>query len=192
VASVFVDRPAGMIEADAVLADNVGGTRTGVAHLIEHGHRRIGFIGDGAGIYTANQRQRGYQQAMDDAGLPIHESWVARTKPSPASVKTGLEQMTTGPEPVTAVFCGNNRTTVFALREIARASGRIALVGFDDFELADLVEPGVTVVAQNPAEMGRRAAELLFGRLAGTRGPTQNIELGTQLIVRGSGEIAPA
>jgi LacI family transcriptional regulator len=192
VASVFVDRPAGMIEADAVLADNVGGTRTGVAHLIGHGHRRIGFIGDGAGIYTANQRQRGYQQAMEDAGLPIHGSWVARAKPSPASVKAGLEQMTTGPEPVTAVFCGNNRTTVFALRETVRASRRIALVGFDDFELADLVDPAVTVVAQNPGEMGRRAAELLFGRLAGTRGPAQYIELGTELIVRGSGEIAPA
>jgi LacI family transcriptional regulator len=192
VASVFVDRPAGMIEADAVLADNVGGTRTGVAHLIQHGHRRIGFIGDGAGIYTANQRESGYQQAMEDAGLPIHESWVSRTKPSPASVKTGLAQMMTGPEPVTAVFCGNNRTTVFALREIAQASGRVALVGFDDFELADLLEPGVTVVAQNPGEMGRRAAEMLFGRLAGTRGPAQYVELGTELIVRGSGEIAPA
>jgi LacI family transcriptional regulator len=117
---------------------------------------------------------------------------VARAKPSPASVASGLRQMTAGPEPVTAVFCGNNRITVPALREIARAGRPVALVGFDDFELADLVEPGVTVVAQNPAEMGRRAAELLFGRLAGTRGPARYVELGTQLIVRGSGEIAPA
>ena len=107
-----------------------------------------------------------------------------------ASVQAALTQLLSGPEPVTAVFCGNNRITVLALREIARASQRIALVGFDDFELADLVDPGVTVVAQNPAEMGRRAAELLFGRLAGPR-PTQYIELGTQLIVRGSGEIPP-
>jgi LacI family transcriptional regulator len=191
VASVFVDRPAGMIEADAVLADNVGGSRTGVSHLIRHGHRRIGFIGDDAGIYTASRRQQGYQEAMADASLEVHESWVARIKPSPATVQAALEQMVSGPEPVTAVFCGNNRTTVFALRAIAGASRRIALVGFDDFELADLLDPGVTVVAQNPAEMGRRAAELLFGRLAGTRGPTQYIELGTQLIVRGSGETPP-
>ena len=191
VASVFVDRPAGMIQADAVLADNAGGTRTGVSHLIRHGHRRIGFIGDSASIYTASQRQRGYADAMAEAGLPVHDSWVARLKPAPATVQAALQQMMSGPEPVTAVFCGNNRITVFALREIARASRRVALVGFDDFELADLLDPGVTVVAQNPAEMGRRAAELLFGRLAGTRGPTQYIELGTQLIVRGSGEIPP-
>jgi LacI family transcriptional regulator len=191
VASVFVDRPAGMIEADAVLADNAGGTRAGVSHLIRHGHRRIGFIGDNASIYTASQRQRGYADAMAEAGLPVHDSWVARIKPAPATVQAALQQMMSGPEPVTAVFCGNNRITVFALREIARASRRVALVGFDDFELADLLDPGVTVVAQNPAEMGRRAAELLFGRLAGTRGPTQYIELGTQLIVRGSGELPP-
>ena len=191
VASVFVDRPAGMIEADAVLADNTGGSRAGVSHLIRHGHRRIGFIGDSASIYTASRRQQGYADAMAEAGLPVHDSWVARIKPGPATVSAALEQMLSGPEPVTAVFCGNNRITVFALREIARASRRVALVGFDDFELADLLDPGVTVVAQNPAEMGRRAAELLFGRLAGTHGPTQYIELGTKLIVRGSGEIPP-
>ncbi len=191
VASVFVDRPAGMIEADAVLADNAGGARSGVTHLIQHGHQRIGFIGDDASIYTASHRERGYREAMAQAGDPVHDSWVARIKPAPASVQAALARLLSGPEPVTAVFCGNNRITVLALREIARASQRIALVGFDDFELADLVDPGVTVVAQNPAEMGRRAAELLFGRLAGTGGPTQYIELGTQLIVRGSGEIPP-
>jgi LacI family transcriptional regulator len=191
VASVFVDRPAGMIEADAVLADNAGGARSGVTHLIQHGHQRIGFIGDDVSIYTASHRERGYREAMARAGHPVRDSWVARIKPAPASVQAALAQLLSGPEPVTAVFCGNNRITVLALREIARASQRIALVGFDDFELADLVDPGVTVVAQNPAEMGRRAAELLFGRLAGTLGPTQYIELGTQLVVRGSGEIPP-
>src|SRR6201994_2103953 len=83
VASVFVERPGGVIEADAVLADNTGGAHTGVSHLIQHGHRRIGFIGDGASIYTASQRQRGYTEAMAEAGLPVHDSWVARIKPSP-------------------------------------------------------------------------------------------------------------
>jgi LacI family transcriptional regulator len=189
VASVFVDRPAGLIDADAVLADNVGGTRAGVAHLIRHGHRRIGFIGDAPHIYTAAQRQQGYRDAMTEAGLPVEPSWVSMAKPTQDSVRDALTGMLTGPAPVTALFCGNNRVTVLALR--ATAGRRMAVVGFDDFELADLVSPGVTVVAQNPAEMGRRAAELLFGRLTGTRGPAQYIELGTKLIVRGSGEIRP-
>ncbi len=191
VASVFVDRPAGMIEADAVLADNIGGSRAGVTHLIQHGHRRIAFIGDDPDIYTAVQRHQGYREAMTAAGLDVDPSWVSMAKPAPDGIRSALAAMLAGPSPVTALFCGNNRTTILALREIARAGRRLALVGFDDFELADLLTPGVTVVAQNPAEMGRRAAELLFGRLAGTRGPAQYIELGTQLIVRGSGEIPP-
>ncbi len=191
VASVFVDRPAGMIEADAVLADNVGGSRAGVTHLIRRGHRRIAFIGDDPDIYTAVQRHQGYREAMAEAGLDVDPSWVSMAKPAPDGIRSALAAMLAGPSPVTALFCGNNRTTILALREIARAGRRLALVGFDDFELADLLTPGVTVVAQNPAEMGRRAAELLFGRLAGTRGPAQYIELGTQLIVRGSGEIPP-
>jgi LacI family transcriptional regulator len=191
VASVFVDRPAGLIEADAVLADNTGGAHLGVTHLIRQGHRRIGFIGDDPGIYTAAQRRQGYEQAMADAGLDVADSWVSMATPGPVAVRNALDQMLAGPSPITAVFCGNNRITVLALREIARAPRRIALVGFDDFELADLLSPGVTVVAQNPAEMGRNAAELLFGRLAGEHGPARRIELATRLVVRGSGEIPP-
>jgi LacI family transcriptional regulator, galactose operon repressor len=192
VASVFVDRPAGLIEADAVLADNIGGTQEGVAHLIRHGHQRIGFIGDDANIYTARQRRQGYEQAMADAGLEIRDQWASMAKPGPDTIRSAFDQMLAGPEPVTAVFCGNNRITVLALREIANAGRQMALVGFDDFELADLLTPGVTVVAQNPAEMGRKAAELLFGRLAGEHGPAQSIELATNLVIRGSGEIPPA
>ena len=191
VASVFVDRPAGMIEADAIVADNVGGSRAGVTHLIRQGHRRIAFIGDDPDIYTARQRHQGYREAMAEAGLGVDPSWVSMAKPAADGIRHALAAMLAGPSPVTALFCGNNRTTILALREVARAGRRLALVGFDDFELADLLTPGITVVAQNPAEMGRRAAELLFGRLAGTRGPAQYIELGTQLIVRGSGEIPP-
>lgn len=64
VATVFVDRPAGRIEADVVLSDSFGGARDGVAHLIAGGHRRIGFIGDHPRIHTATERLRGYRAAM--------------------------------------------------------------------------------------------------------------------------------
>jgi LacI family transcriptional regulator len=113
--------------------------------------------------------------------------------------------MITGPTPVTALFCGNNRSTVLVLRELARMgrrpgahgregagpAGDLAVAGFDDFELADMITPPITVVAQDPGEMGRLAAELLFRRLAGERGPAQRITLSTHLIVRGSGEVPP-
>jgi LacI family transcriptional regulator len=191
IATVFVDRPARLIEADTVLSDNVGGARQGVVHLIGRGHRRIGFIGDSPGIYTSMLRHRGYREAMSQAGLRVDDSWVAMSPPTPANVGLALRRMLTGSAPVTALFCGNNRTSVAALRQLRALGASPALVGFDDFELADMLSPGVTVVAQDVARLGRGAAELLFRRLAGDHGPAERTEIATRLIPRGSGELAP-
>lgn len=191
VATVFVDRPAGGIDADVVLSDNAGGTREGVAHLIAHGHRRIGFIGDLPRIHTAAERLRGYREAMDAAGLPVHESWVSCGPTAPGRVRAAVESMLSGPEPVTALFAGNNRITVTAVRVLADRPSVVALVGFDDFELADLLRPAVTVVAQDPGQLGRTAAGLLFQRLGGSAGAPKRVELPCRLIPRGSGELPP-
>ncbi|MFI6937893.1 LacI family DNA-binding transcriptional regulator [Streptomyces sp. NPDC050418] len=192
VATVFVDRPAGRIDADTVLSDNFGGSRDGVAHLIAHGHRRIGFIGDQPRIHTAVERLRGYRTAMEDAGLPIDEAWVSLGSTEADRVRTAAETMLTGPDPVTAIFAGNNRVTVTVVRVLAGLSRPVALVGFDDFELADLLDPGVTVIAQDAAALGRTAAERLFRRLDGGHDVPERIELATRLIARGSGELPPA
>ncbi|HEX6522130.1 MAG TPA: LacI family DNA-binding transcriptional regulator [Streptosporangiaceae bacterium] len=190
-AVVFVDRPPRLIEADTVLTGNRDGAASGVAHLIGNGHRRIGFIGDDSRIYTAAQRHQGYRDAMAAAGLAVADSWITMASPSPSGVGSVLRRMLTGAAPVTAVFCGNNRVTALALRELRSARSSVALVGFDDLELADLLEPGVTVVAQNTGELGRIAAEMLFRRLNGYHGPPETIELPTTLIPRGSGELPP-
>jgi LacI family transcriptional regulator len=190
-AVVFVDRPPRLIAADTVLTDNAGGASSGIAHLIRGGHRRIGFIGDSPRIYTAARRHRGYRDAMAAAGLAVAESWVTMASPDRAGVSEALRRMTGGPSPVTAVFCGNNRITALALREIRDQELRLALVGFDDLELADLLTPAVTVVAQSTAMLGRTAADLLFRRLDGYRGPPESVEIPTSLIIRGSGEIGP-
>lgn len=191
VATVFVDRPAGEIEADVVLSDSFGGARDAVAHLIAHGHRRIGFIGDQPRIHTAVERLRGYRAAMDEAGLPVDESWVALGSTAPERVRSAAEAMLAGPAPVTALFSGNNRVTVTVVRVLAERTDPVALVGFDDFELADLISPGITVVAQDAARLGRTAAALLFRRLDGADEPPQQRVIPTRLIPRGSGELPP-
>lgn len=191
IATVFVDRPARLIEADTVLSDNADGARAAVAHLISHGHRRIGFIGDAPRIYTSMLRHRGYREAMAAAGLRVDDAWVVMASPTASGIRNALRQMLGGPIGVTALFCGNNRVSVAALRELGGLSRSLAFVGFDDFELADLLSPAVTVVAQDVSRLGRVAAELLFRRLAGDRGPAERTEIATQLIQRGSGEIPP-
>ncbi|XVQ84430.1 LacI family DNA-binding transcriptional regulator [Microbispora siamensis] len=196
--AVFADRPPGAgCEADIVLCDNAGGARTGTAHLIAHGHRRIAFLGDSPGIFTAAERRRGYRQALAAAGLPYDEGLVAMGPPDPARMRADLTRLLTASDPPTALLTGNGRTTVETLRALASltdaadasAAGGLALVGFDDFELADLL--GITVVAQDPARLGRTAADLLFMRLSGDEGPTSRIELATRLVPRGSGERPP-
>ncbi|WP_407917644.1 LacI family DNA-binding transcriptional regulator [Kitasatospora sp. NE20-6] len=188
---VFLDRPATGIEADVVLSDNAGGARRAVEHLIGHGHRRIGFVGDLPHLHTCAERLSGYRAALEDAGLPVTGSRIVTGPTDPRSVAHAVARLTSGPEPVTALLTANNRVTVGALGHLAGRSRRPALVGFDDLELAALLSPGLTVVAQDPDALGRTAAGLLFERLEGDTSPPRQVVLPTRLIVRGSGEIPP-
>lgn len=188
---VFVDRPVPGIDADTVITDNLGGALAGVEHLLEHGHRRIAFFSDRASLYTTANRKAGYALALERAGIPLDPSLVYSSDDGNYSFTTPLATMLARQSPPTAIFASNNRSTVEILRELARLPKRPALVGFDDFELADALTPGITVIAQDALAMGRTAAELLFARLDGASGPTQSISLSTSLIVRGSGELLP-
>jgi len=183
---VFVDRPPGDVLADTVLVDNVAGAARAVTHLAAHGHRRIAFLGDAPAIFTATQRLAGFREGCATAGIPFDESHVAKGPHTREPVAEALRTLD-----ATAVVTGNNRITVLALRALATAPTRPALVGFDDFELADLLDPPVTVVSLDPAELGRAAAELLFARLDGDREPPRRIVLPARLTARGSGETRP-
>ncbi|MGW2401266.1 LacI family DNA-binding transcriptional regulator [Kitasatospora sp. NPDC001664] len=186
---VFLDRPAAGIEADAVLSDNAGGARDGVAHLIRHGHRRIGFVGDQPHLHTAAERLHGYREAMAAAGLTVDQRWIESGTSDPARVAAAVARLTGGPEPVTALFTANNRITLAALHHLPPRPP--ALLGFDDLELADLLSPGLTVVAQDPPALGAAAARALFDRLAGDSSPARRTILPTCLVPRGSAERPP-
>lgn len=190
---VFVDRPPpGGIDADSVLTDDFGGARSGVGHLIAHGHRRIACFSDRDSLYSASERVRGYRDSLEVAGITVDPTLIHSATPEAEGFARALARMLAGAEPPTAVFAANNRSTIVLLRELVRHEMRPALVGFDDFELADAMSPGVTVVAQFPGEIGRTAAEQLFRRIDGARGPSHLTSLRTRLIVRGSGEVPPA
>jgi LacI family transcriptional regulator len=189
---VFVDRPAGDIVADTVLVDNLGGGVEAVLHLARQGHRRIAFIGDAPNIFTASERLRGYREGCARAELRFDENLVAMGAPDEVGIAQALHRVLNGPEPATALITGNNRITVLALRVLAGRAARPALVGFDDFELADLLAPPVSVIAHDTAALGRAAAELLFARLAGDNSPPHRVTMPVRLIARGSGETHPS
>jgi LacI family transcriptional regulator, galactose operon repressor len=185
---VFVDRPPHGIEADAVLVDNAGGARAAVEHLAAQGHRRIACVADEPKLYTAAERVAGYEAALAAASLPRDPALLKLGAREADVAQAAVAELLALPDPPTAVFCGNNRATVGALRAL-RGRDDIALVGFDDFELADLL--GTTVVRHEAQRIGAEAAALAFRRLDGLDGPPQRVVVETQLIARGSGERTP-
>jgi LacI family transcriptional regulator len=191
---VFVDRPPRLIDADAVLSDNAAGARLAVAHLVAAGHRRIGFLGDRPEIYTAAERLRGYREATAAAGLPYDDRIVMHEIVSTTGGYAATRELLSAPEPPTALFTSQNLITIGAVRALVELGlhGRVAIVGFDDVPLSDAVRPGLTIVAQDPAALGRTAAERLFARLDGDSSPAREVVLPVSLIERGSGELAPA
>ena len=192
-ALVFVDRPPALLPADSVMADNHEGAAAGVSHLIRRGHRRIGFLCDLISIGTAQDRYTGYRDALSRAGLTEDPRIVRRDLHTAAAAEAAAAELLTGPEPPSALFSGQNLVTMGAVRAL-RACGaqhRVALVGFDDFSLADLLEPAVTVVAQDVVAIGSLAAEILFRRIDGDTSEPQAHIVATRLVERGSGEIPP-
>jgi LacI family transcriptional regulator len=192
-AIVFADRPPDFLDADTVLTDNRAGVRTGIRHLIEGGHRHVGYLGDLQTIWTAADRYRGYLDELAAQGIPFDESLVRLNLHGIASAESAVGELFASAQPPTALFAAQNLITIGAYRHLRELGlhQKVALVGFDDILLADLVEPGLTVIAQDPAAMGRTAAELLFRRLDGDRSASIHQVIPTRLITRGSGEIRP-
>lgn len=187
---VCVDRRLENARVDTILSDNQAGAYKAVAHLIECGHERIGFIGGIARISTSKDRRRGYERALTEHDVAV----------DPELVKEGDSRRERGTyltndlldlaDPPTAIFTGNNLTTLGALTAIntrgLSAPDDVALVGYDDIPWAMALNPPPTVIDQPGYEMGRRATRILLNRLASPdRSPT-TVTLQPKLIVRQS------
>ena len=192
-AIVFVDRPPAFFDADSVVTDNAPGVRRGVRHLVAQGHRRIGYIGDLHTIATAAERHRGYVEELADQKIEYEERLVRLDMQGIEWAEAAAIELLRQPNPPTALFTGQNLITIGAFRALRHLDlhRHVALIGFDDILLADLLEPGITVIAQDPAAIGRTAAQVLFRRLDGDRSPSEHHIVLTRMITRGSGEILP-
>jgi LacI family transcriptional regulator len=183
-AVVFVDRPPLGLVVDCVLSDNRAGAVAGTAHLLERGHRRIAFIGNDASVYTSAERLAGFQSAHAAAGLPIDETLVVLGPRTVAEAEASARALLNRADPPNAIFAQNGLMTMGVWRAVHALGRPVDLVGFDDFALADVLEPPVDVVAQHPVELGRQAATLLFDRLADRHRAARQIVLPTHLVTR--------
>jgi LacI family transcriptional regulator len=193
IALVFVDRPPAFLDADTVLSDNAEATSRAVLGFGRRGHRRIAFLCDRIELYTAQARLQGYREALAKLNIPEDPALVHADLSSPSSTDAAVRELFAMADPPTALFTAQNLITTATLHTLRALElhRSLALIGFDDIELADLLEPPVTVVAQDAAALGRTAAELLFARIDGDTSPSKRIIVPTSLIERGSGETAP-
>ena len=186
---VVFDRPVSDPTLDTVLVQNTTGARRVTEHLIEHGHKRIAFMGLSRGLFTINTRFLGYRRALHDAGL---EEDVFFGCGSPESTLQALEEKLRGPNAPTAIFTSNTLATRYVLGALVQLGvkmpGDVAFAGFDDFDMAEFTSPSLTVARQPALEMGRVATSLLFDRIArGELPQTGNrIVLPVEIILRRS------
>ncbi|WP_420369193.1 LacI family DNA-binding transcriptional regulator [Curtobacterium sp. L1-20] len=182
--AVFLDRAPTDVQADTVVLDNAGGMRLAVEHLLAQGHRRIGLVGDLSRLSTHRERIDAFGVAVREAVGGDWERLVRSGSHDAAQAEHAVASLLDDRDPPTAVVTTNNRITTGALHALSGRAERPALVGFDDFDLADVL--GVTVVAHEPDEMGRVGAEELLARIAGDDAPARHHVLPVRLVVRAS------
>src|SRR5262245_18711403 len=187
-------------QADLVMADNLNGGYEATRHLIELGHKRIGFIGVSLTQGLRLKRFQGYLEAMNEHGLQVEERLIVGGKnggeqmPGYSTEEMGYDgmvkllQLKRRP---TAVFARNDYTAMGALNAIKRAGLRIpediAVVGYDDIPLASHTSPTLTTVRQPTREQGSAAAEFLLKRITGDREqPRSEKTFDCELVVRES------
>ncbi len=188
---VFVDREATGVQSDTVLADNYEASRRGVAHLVEYGHRRIAYLGDKPALFTARERFRGFRDELQANDIAVDESLVVHGLTDEAQATRAADALLASEQPPTAIFSAQNLITIGSITALraAQQQHRVALISFDDIPMAELLEPAITVVQQDPTRIGRLAAERIFARLDGDESPPERLVVPAVLVPRGSGEI---
>jgi LacI family transcriptional regulator len=183
---IFVDRPPVNLTADSIVLDNQGGMKLAIESLLRNGHRRIALLGGQQSLWTTQQRIEGYQAALKDFGFEFDSELVVHSSSALGELDLAISKLTSLADPPTALVTTHNRLTVGLLQTHKELLGEVALVGFDDFELADLLN--ISVIAHDPQELGRVAAEITLNRIKNPLGVPQSVVIPTRLIARGSGE----
>jgi LacI family transcriptional regulator len=190
---VLVDAYAAVDGFDAVLTDNMRGAIEAVNYLLAHGHRSIGMIGGAEDAYQSlRERRHGYRHALRAAGVAV--DYLADCNLDEAEEAAG-KLLRANPQ-ITALFACNDHAALRALRA-ARSLGLrvpqdLAIIGFDDIELAAHVHPALTTMHVDKIAMGRLAVQVLENRIGFPAGDQVTSLLRPRLVERDSVAPPPA
>jgi DNA-binding LacI/PurR family transcriptional regulator len=166
---VVVDEPSE--RWPGVASDALAAGRMAAEHLIGLGHRRLAFIGPATDVHGFRMRERGFFQALREAGIALPHEWLRRTPPTVSGGQKAMKALLGAGQRPTGVFCANDLIAMGALKAALTAKvavpGELSIVGCDDVEMASFVTPELTTVAIPARELGARAARLLLRQLDG-------------------------
>ena len=182
---VFIDRVPRGVPADSVVLDNRGGARDAVRHLLSRDYRRIAYVGGDPAVGTGASRLAGYRQALKGAGLSYDPGLVSLGNHTVEAARVATAELLSRTAPADAVFADNNRMCLGVLQAVDGHGAEVGVAGFDDLALADLLPMRIALVTYDAVELGRQAAELLFGRIGGGSGPVRRAVHPTGIVLRG-------
>lgn len=192
---VMVDRSVPGVAFDDVVVDNVGAARLVTEYLIRLGHRRIAIVGGRPHISTAEERLRGYQEALTAHGIEVEPDLALAADFQAEPAFDAVQALLGRPNPPTAIFAANNMMAIGTVQAVLsmgfRCPDDISIAGIDDFIWSSTMQPRLTTVVQPIEAMGESAVRCLLERLSGGKAPTERMEarhvvLPARLLIRES------
>ena len=166
--------------------DGHSGTHQATTHLVEMGHRAIGFIGWPEGSASGDKRHQGYVDALQECGIGLDPAYVVRSLNYPHSGHECAERLLALPTPPTAIVCVSDVMAIGAMQYCARTGQRIAITGFDDTPTAAYMYPALTSVHQPTDAVAKILVDMLLDQFNGHNIRDRQQLLKPRLIVRSS------
>jgi LacI family transcriptional regulator len=189
---ICFDRPFPGDALPTVLGDNYGGAKAATEHLVRQGYKRILCLAGDSKLFTSQRRVRGHRDVVRAAELPYLAELDVQNY---GGAEEALNRHLQGKERIDAIFSIKNALTVDAYKILRKLGvsipGSVALIGYDDFELADALEPPISVIRQPVESIATRAAEMLFQELEKVEQKHGTVTLKVELVERGSSRAKP-
>ncbi|MGC8780032.1 MAG: LacI family DNA-binding transcriptional regulator, partial [Anaerolineae bacterium] len=187
---VVLGRPVNDPQISYVTPDILQGARLALGHLVELGHRRIGYVSFVPSSRYSQNRCAAYRTALEELGLPFDERLIAYASLEPESSARALQALLALDDPPTAVYMFNDRMAIEVLRDLARRGIRVpqqvAIVGFDDIRSASMITPSLTTIRHPIAEVAEQAVGILLAHRPDPTAPVTRLTLPVELVIRES------